>query len=79
MFALIPAMLLVMLLFLMAQLHSFSRLALVLCIVPMGLIGIVGALLLSRRPLGLLTLIVTPALYNIFFHADERDGKRALA
>jgi multidrug efflux pump subunit AcrB len=163
-FALIPAMLLLMLLFLMAQLHSFSRLALVLCIVPMGLIGIVGALLLSGRPLGfvailgilalmgmiarnavilieqieterrqgrgvwdavvegtvsrfrpimltaistvlgfipiaptvfwgpmafaimgglfvatLLTLIVTPALYIIFFHAEETDGKKSFA
>ena len=48
-FAKVPLMLFLMLLFLMAQLHSFSRLALVLSIVPMGLIGIVAALLHLRQ------------------------------
>ena len=43
-YAMVPAMLFLMLLFLMAQLHSFSRLAMVLSLVPMGLIGIVAAL-----------------------------------
>ena len=51
-YAMVPAMLFLMLLFLMAQLHSFSRLAMVLSLVPMGLIGIVAALLISGRPLG---------------------------
>ena len=45
-FAMVPVMLFLMLLFLMAQLHSFSRLAMVLSVVPMGLIGIVAALLI---------------------------------
>jgi multidrug efflux pump len=45
----VPLMLFLMLLFLMAQLHSFNRLVLVLSIVPMGLIGIVAALLIFGR------------------------------
>ncbi len=49
-FAMVPLMLFLMLLFLMAQLHSFSRLAMVLCLVPMGLIGIVGGP--AARPAG---------------------------
>jgi multidrug efflux pump subunit AcrB len=64
-FAMIPAMLFLMLLFLMAQLHSFSRLALVLCVVPMGLIGIVGALLLSGRPLGFVAILGILALMGM--------------
>jgi multidrug efflux pump subunit AcrB len=47
-FAKVPLMLFLMLLFLMAQLHSFSRLILVLCIVPMGLIGIVAQIETER-------------------------------
>ncbi len=46
-FAMLPATLFLMLLFLMAQLHSFSRVFLVIAPVPMGLIGIVVALLPS--------------------------------
>lgn len=46
-FALLPAALFLMLLFLMAQLHSFGRVALVVATVPLGLIGIVLALLTS--------------------------------
>ena len=46
-------MLFLMVFFLMAQLQSFSRLLLVVSIVPMGLIGIVGALLIVGKPLGL--------------------------
>jgi multidrug efflux pump subunit AcrB len=64
-FAMIPAMLFLMLLFLMAQLHSFSRLALVLCVVPMGLIGIVGALLLAGRPLGFVAILGILALMGM--------------
>ena len=48
-FALLPAALFLMLLFLMAQLHSFGRVALVVATVPLGLIGIVLALL-HRQP-----------------------------
>jgi len=64
-YAMIPAMLFLMLLFLMAQLHSFSRLAMVLCLVPMGLIGIVGALLLAGRPLGFVAMLGILALMGM--------------
>ena len=64
-FAMIPAMLFLMLLFLMSQLHSFTRLAMVLALVPMGLIGIVGALLLSGRPLGFVAILGMLALMGM--------------
>ena len=64
-FAMIPAMLFLMLLFLMAQLHSFTRLAIVLSLVPMGLIGIVGALLISGRPLGFVAILGILALMGM--------------
>jgi multidrug efflux pump subunit AcrB len=64
-YAMVPLMLFLMLLFLMAQLHSFSRLAMVLCLVPMGLIGIVVALLLSGRPLGFVAILGILALMGM--------------
>jgi multidrug efflux pump subunit AcrB len=64
-FAKLPWMLFLMLLFLMAQLHSFSRLALVLSVVPMGLIGIVAALLISGRPLGFVAILGILALMGM--------------
>jgi hypothetical protein len=64
-FAKVPLMLFLMLLFLMAQLHSFSRLVLVLSIVPMGLIGIVAALLFSGRPLGFVAILGILALMGM--------------
>jgi multidrug efflux pump subunit AcrB len=54
-----------MVLFLMAQLHSFSRLALVLSVVPMGLIGIVWALLLAGRPLDFVAILGILALVGM--------------
>ncbi|HET6377551.1 MAG TPA: efflux RND transporter permease subunit [Methylocella sp.] len=47
---------------LMAQFNSFSRLALVLSIAPMGFIGIAAALLLSGRPLGFVAILGILAL-----------------
>ncbi|HUO54239.1 MAG TPA: efflux RND transporter permease subunit [Rhodoblastus sp.] len=64
-FAMLPAMLFLMLLFLMAQLHSFSRLAMVLSLAPMGLIGIVLALLISGRPLGFVAILGILALIGM--------------
>src|SRR5262249_41967452 len=52
----VPLMLLLMVVFLMAQLHSFSRLFLVLSVVPMGLIGIVVTLLVFGQPLGFVAI-----------------------
>jgi multidrug efflux pump subunit AcrB len=64
-YAMVPAMLFLMLLLLMAQLHSFSRLAMVLSLVPMGLIGIVAALLISGRPLGFVAILGILALMGM--------------
>ena len=50
--AVIPAMLLIMLTVLIVQLKSFQLLFLVLVVAPLGLIGVVAALLLSGKPLG---------------------------
>ncbi|MBV8402264.1 MAG: efflux RND transporter permease subunit, partial [Acetobacteraceae bacterium] len=56
-FAVVPLMLFAMITFLMIQLQSFNRLFLVLSVVPMGLIGIVAALLLFRQPLGFVAIL----------------------
>jgi multidrug efflux pump len=55
--AVVPVALLAMVTLLMMQLQSFSRVFLVLSIVPMGLIGVVGALLLFDRPLGFVAIL----------------------
>jgi len=55
--AVIPLMLFLMVTFLMIQLQSFSRLFLVLTVVPMGLIGVVAALLLFQQPLGFVAIL----------------------
>ena len=57
--------LLLMLFFLMAQLHSFGRVFLVIAVVPLGLIGIVLALLASRRPLGFVAILGILALVGM--------------
>ena len=64
-YAMVPTMLFLMLLFLMAQLHSFIRLAMVLSLVPMGLIGIVAALFISGRPLGFVAILGILALMGM--------------
>ena len=64
-FAKVPLMLFLMLRFLMAQLHSFSRLTLVLSVVPMGPIGIVAALLIAGRPLGFVAILGILALMGM--------------
>ena len=56
-FAVVPMALLIMVTLLMIQLQSFSRLFLVLAVVPMGLIGVVGALLLFNRALGFVAIL----------------------
>jgi multidrug efflux pump subunit AcrB len=63
--AVVPAMLLIMLTVLMFQLQSFQRLVLVLSVAPLGLIGVVGALLLSGRPLGFVAILGILALIGI--------------
>ena len=81
-FALLPAALFLMLLFLMAQLHSFGRVALVVATVPFGLIGIVLALLLANRPLGFVAILGILALVgmiarNAVILIDQIETERA--
>ncbi len=64
-FAVVPAMLLIMLTVLMVELKSFQRLAIVLSVAPLGLIGVVAALLPSGRPLGFVALLGVLALVGI--------------
>jgi multidrug efflux pump subunit AcrB len=56
-FARVPLMIFLMTTFLMIQLQSFSRMFLVLAIVPMGLIGIIAALLIFGKPLGFVAIL----------------------
>jgi multidrug efflux pump len=64
-FARVPLMLFLMITFLMIQLQSFSRLFLVLSIVPMGLIGIIAALLIFQKPLGFVAILGILALLGM--------------
>jgi multidrug efflux pump subunit AcrB len=57
-----PAMFLVMLTFLMMQLQSFSRMFMVFMTAPLGLIGIVPALLVFNAPFGFVALLGVIAL-----------------
>jgi multidrug efflux pump subunit AcrB len=63
--AVVPLMLLLMLTVLMAELQSFAKMAIVLSIAPLGLIGVVGALLLSGKPLGFVAVLGILALIGI--------------
>ena len=63
--AVVPVMLLVMLTVLMLQLRSFQRLFLVLSVAPLGLIGVVAALLLSGKPLGFVAILGILALLGM--------------
>jgi multidrug efflux pump subunit AcrB len=63
--AVFPVMAIVMLAFLMIQLQSFSRLALVFVTAPLGLIGATGALLIANRPFGFVALLGLIALAGI--------------
>lgn len=61
----VPLMLFVMALLLMFQLQSFTKLFLVVSVAPLGLIGVVAALLLSNKPLGFVALLGVLALVGI--------------
>ena len=63
--AMVPIMLLIMLTILMIELRSFQRLFLVLTVGPLGLIGVVAALLLSGKPLGFVAILGVLALLGI--------------
>jgi len=60
--AVFPAMLVTILTILMLQLQSFSRMFMVLLTAPLGLIGVVAALLVFRAPLGFVAILGVTAL-----------------
>jgi multidrug efflux pump len=86
-FAVVPLMLVLMLLSMMVMLVSFRRLAMVVAILPLGLIGVVLALLVFNRPLGfvailgilaLIGMIAKNALILIVSIEEERASGRAV-
>jgi multidrug efflux pump subunit AcrB len=84
-FAVVPLMLLIMLTVLMFHLQSFQRLFMVLAVLPLGLVGVVGALLLSGRPLGFVAILGILALIGMIakngvilitqVEADREEGR----
>jgi multidrug efflux pump subunit AcrB len=83
--AVVPLMFFIMLSFLIIQLRSFQRLFLVLSVVPLGLIGVVAALLLSGRPLGFVAILGVLSLLGVIarnavilieqVETERREGK----
>ncbi|WP_167858538.1 efflux RND transporter permease subunit [Methylobacterium nonmethylotrophicum] len=63
--AVLPLMLLLLTTILMVQLHSFQKLFLVVSVAPLGLIGVVGALLLFNKSLGFVALLGVVALIGM--------------
>ncbi len=63
--AVVPVMIFIMLTVLMFQLKGFQRLLIVLSVGPLGLIGVVGALLLSGKPLGFVAILGILALLGM--------------
>lgn len=61
-FAVIPVMLFLMVTLLMIQLRDFRDVALVMILLPLGLIGVVAALMLFGRPLGFVAILGILAL-----------------
>ncbi len=66
--AIFPGMFLVMLAFLMMQLQSFSLMLMVFITAPLGLIGVVPALLLFHAPFGFVALLGVIALGGMIMH-----------
>ncbi|GJE60478.1 efflux RND transporter permease subunit [Methylobacterium trifolii] len=63
--AVVPVMLLAMALLLMVQLQSVQKLFLVFAVAPLGLIGVVPALLLFDKPMGFVAILGILALIGI--------------
>ncbi len=81
--AVLPLMLALSLTVLMVQLQRFSSLILVLSVVPMGLIGVVAALLLADKPLGFVAILGVLALSgmiarNSVILIDQIEKEKAL-
>jgi multidrug efflux pump subunit AcrB len=60
-----PLMVIAVLLLLMVQLQSFGRTLMVVMTAPLGLIGVVGALLLFGQPFGFVAMLGTIAMLGI--------------
>jgi multidrug efflux pump subunit AcrB len=63
--AVLPAMMVLVLTILMLQLQSFQRVLLVLSVAPLGLIGVVAALLLAQKPMGFVAILGVLALVGM--------------
>jgi multidrug efflux pump subunit AcrB len=84
-FAVVPVMILLMLTVLMFQLQSFRSLAMVVGVLPLGLIGVVGALLAFGQPLGFVAILGILALLGMIaknavillvqIESDRAEGK----
>ena len=84
-FAVVPLMIGLMLVIMMVQLVSFRRLAMVVGIMPLGLIGVVLTLLLFNRPLGFVAILGVLALIGMIaknavilivqIETDRAEGK----
>ncbi|MGL4565295.1 MAG: efflux RND transporter permease subunit, partial [Halioglobus sp.] len=64
-FAVVPLMLVLMLTIMMVMLVSFRRLAMVVCVLPLGLIGVVLSLLVFNQPLGFVAILGILALIGM--------------
>ncbi len=83
--AVVPMMLVLMLTLLMFQLGSFRRLFLVLALLPLGIIGVVLALLVFNRPLGFVAILGILSLLGMIaknavilvmqIESDRAEGK----
>jgi multidrug efflux pump subunit AcrB len=87
-FAVVPLMFVLMLATMMVMLVSFRRLAMVVVLLPLGLIGVVLALLVSGRPLGFVAILGILALIGMIaknavilvvqIESDRAEGRGVL-
>jgi multidrug efflux pump subunit AcrB len=87
-FAVVPLMILLMLVIMMVMLVSFRRLAMVVCMLPLGLIGVVLTLLVFNQPLGFVAILGILALIGMIaknavilivqIETDRAEGKNVL-
>ena len=87
-FAVVPLMILLMLTTMMVMLGSFRRLAMVVAVLPLGLIGVVLSLLIFNRPLGFVAILGILALIGMIakntvilivqIETDRAEGRNVL-
>ncbi len=87
-FAVVPLMIVLMLSIMMLMLVSFRRLAMVVSLLPLGLIGVVMALLVFNRPLGFVAILGILALIGMIaknavilvvqIETDRAEGKSVI-